>query len=299
VTASAQGLSRTVHDSDDVAMGTFRCPREVPVFEDTGPIERFVVVFPRTSVWIQHRDGKPFVADPLLVTIYNRGQRYNRYPISAEGDRSEWWALAPALAREVAAAVDPRSAEDPDRPYRWQVGSADSALYADQRRLFRRIRAGLAEPLEIDEEILSLVRRVLESAARSDGARPPRQRSTSRRTELAEAARERLSLRLAEPLRLAEIASALGVSPFHLAHAFRSYTGGSLHAARLEIRLRVALECVAQPGADLAAVALALGFSSHSHFTAAFRRRFGSPPSAWRQLGARERQETPVPRRRR
>ena len=38
---------------------------------------------------------------------------------------------------------------------------------------------------------------------------------------------------------------------------------------------------------DLTALALDTGFSSHSHFTAVFRRTFGSTPSAFRQASRR------------
>ena len=46
----------------------------------------------------------------------------------------------------------------------------------------------------------------------------------------------------------------------------------------MALRLRAALERIAD-GEDVATLALALGFSSHSHFTSAFRRAFGVAPS--------------------
>jgi len=291
-------LTEPVHDDGNVAIGTFRCPVDEPTFEDTGPIERFLVVFPRTSVWIQYRDGDRFVADPTLVTIYNRGQSYRRFPISADGDRCEWWALSRELACEVAASVDPATTDAAEHPYRWQRARSDAALYRDQRRLFRRVRSGSAEPLEVEEGVLDIVRRVLRAALREGGNDAPRPLSRRRSAELAEAARAAIARRLDTPVRLADLSRPLGVSPFHLAHVFRRESGGSLHATRLEIRLRVALERVADPCADLAAVALDLGFSSHSHFSAAFRRRFGVAPSDWRRLGRSERQGRLVPGRR-
>jgi AraC-like DNA-binding protein len=45
--------------------------------------------------------------------------------------------------------------------------------------------------------------------------------------------------------------------------------------------VRAALEPVLA-GQDLSHTALSLGFDSHSHFTYAFRRAFGVPPSALR-----------------
>ncbi len=291
-------LSTPVYDGDSFGVGTFRCPVDEPIFEDTGPIERFLVVFPRTSVWIQHRDGEAFVADPLVTTIYNRGQRYRRFPISADGDRSDWWALSNDLAREVAARVEPRSADTPEQPYRWERAPSNAALYRDQRSLFRRIRAGIVEPLEVEEGILSIVYRVLFSAARdrrgAECVRPRRRRAR----ELADAARELLAKRLETAARLHDLATELDVSPFHLAHVFSAVTGTSLHAARLELRLRVALERITGRDTDLSGIAHDLGFSSHSHFTAAFHRRFGVAPSSWRRLGRLAPQGVALPGRR-
>ena len=70
---------------------------------------------------------------------------------------------------------------------------------------------------------------------------------------------------------------------FHLARVFKARTGFSLHAYRNQLRLRAALERLAEPGVDLIDIALDLGFSSHSHFTETFRRSFGKTPSAVRQ----------------
>jgi AraC family transcriptional regulator len=43
--------------------------------------------------------------------------------------------------------------------------------------------------------------------------------------------------------------------------------------------LRVALERLSEGDCDLTELALNLGFSSHSHFTDAFKREFGRTPS--------------------
>ena len=70
---------------------------------------------------------------------------------------------------------------------------------------------------------------------------------------------------------------------FHLARVFKARTGFSLHAYRNQLRLRAALERLAEPGVDLIDIALDLGFSSHSHFTDTFRRSFGKTPSVVRE----------------
>jgi AraC-like DNA-binding protein len=57
------------------------------------------------------------------------------------------------------------------------------------------------------------------------------------------------------------------------------------------LRLRLALDRIDDEGCDLTALANELGFSSHSHFTDAFRSLFGAPPSIVRAAGAPNRRE--------
>jgi transcriptional regulator GlxA family with amidase domain len=72
---------------------------------------------------------------------------------------------------------------------------------------------------------------------------------------------------------------------FHLCRVFRRHVGMTLHEYRQQLRVRHALETVASGDVDLLQVALELGFSGHSHFTAAFRAAFGAPPSVLRTAG--------------
>ncbi|HXX31784.1 MAG TPA: helix-turn-helix domain-containing protein, partial [Myxococcaceae bacterium] len=63
---------------------------------------------------------------------------------------------------------------------------------------------------------------------------------------------------------------------------FSEMEGVSLY--RYQTRLRLARALAALPDApDLSQLALDQGFSSHSHFTHAFRRAYGMTPSALRR----------------
>ena len=78
------------------------------------------------------------------------------------------------------------------------------------------------------------------------------------------------------------IARSVGLSPFHLCRVFRRVTGRTLHQYWTTLRLRVAVDRLSHGKVDLAQLSLDLGFSSHSHFTMAFRREYGLTPSAYR-----------------
>jgi AraC family transcriptional regulator len=82
---------------------------------------------------------------------------------------------------------------------------------------------------------------------------------------------------------LAEIARAVGSSPFHLTRSFKRATGLSLHAYRMQLRLQASLDRL-HAGDSLARVAVDCGFAHHSHFTAAFRKYFGTAPAELRKI---------------
>ena len=97
---------------------------------------------------------------------------------------------------------------------------------------------------------------------------------------------DHLEARLAEDVRLADLASDVGLSECYLARTFRAATGTTLHAALVERRIaraRSLIEAASSRGtrANLAQVAAATGFASHAHMTTAFRRVLGITPSEW------------------
>jgi AraC-like DNA-binding protein len=85
---------------------------------------------------------------------------------------------------------------------------------------------------------------------------------------------------------LAEIAGELHVSPVYLTQVFQQVEGLPLYQYQLRLRLARALDLLARYD-DLTTLALDLGFSSHSHFSAAFRRHYGYSPSAFKRTAQR------------
>lgn len=89
--------------------------------------------------------------------------------------------------------------------------------------------------------------------------------------------------RLADSVRLADLAALVGLSPFHFARAFKGTTGHAPHQWFMARRIERAKELMADPKRSLTDVALAVGFSSLSHFSSTFRRTTGFAPAAWRR----------------
>jgi AraC family transcriptional regulator len=80
---------------------------------------------------------------------------------------------------------------------------------------------------------------------------------------------------------LAEIANEIRGSPVYLTQIFQQVEGLPLYRYHLRLRLARALDLIPQRD-DLSALAQDLGFSSHSHFTAAFRQAYGMTPAGFR-----------------
>ena len=118
----------------------------------------------------------------------------------------------------------------------------------------------------------------LELAVASRRGAPP-----VRPSKWLEAARDLLHDRFLEPPSAAEIATDVGVHPGHLARAFRVHYGESLGGYARKLRLEWAAERLVRTDDSLAGLAFEAGFVDQSHFTRAFKRRFGLTPARYRQ----------------
>ena len=261
-----------IYESPLIRIGAFRCDRDYPNFQDTGPAENDCFVFPRTAVLIEHEDVPPFVANPNIVTFYNRSQRYHRYEISEFGDRCDWFGVRRDLARDAARAREP---VERDEPFSWHRGRCDAKTYLLQRRLFDAIAGGaLDNVMAVEETVLLLLHRVIGAA--------PCVMPTSKKRELVHNVEYLLASRFEEALQLSEIAAYSGVSVYHLCRTFREITGFALHQYIRQLRIRHGLEAVCETSKGFTRIALDLGFTHHSHFTSAFRRDFEVTPSELR-----------------
>jgi AraC family transcriptional regulator len=88
--------------------------------------------------------------------------------------------------------------------------------------------------------------------------------------------------RLAEPLRLRDLARVAMLSPFHFHRVFQSLVGSTPadFVQRLRLEKALAMRAHSRPP-SLTALALACGFSSSSDFSRCFKRRFGVSPSSF------------------
>ena len=147
----------------------------------------------------------------------------------------------------------------------------------------------MPDSLALEETALALVGDVAASACRYAGGASALRPLKERHERLVDSTRALLALKLTEPISLENVGKAVGVSAFHLCRVFRAVTGTTITRYRHGLRLRAALGRVSSSDADLSAVAIDYGYSSHSHFTSAFRREFGMTPTEFRRAATRNR----------
>jgi AraC-like DNA-binding protein len=94
---------------------------------------------------------------------------------------------------------------------------------------------------------------------------------------------EYMTANLAEPISLADIASAAGLSRMHFAAQFRVATGLRPHEYLLRRRVERSQELLLRSRQSLVDIALDVGFKTQAHFTTVFARFVKETPNAWRQ----------------
>jgi AraC family transcriptional regulator len=94
--------------------------------------------------------------------------------------------------------------------------------------------------------------------------------------------RDRIDASLESGISLDELAAEAGLSRFHFARAFRDATGQPPHGYLTQCRIERAKALLLNTELSLADIALAVGFSSQSHFSTTFRGRVGQTPRSFR-----------------
>jgi AraC-like DNA-binding protein len=103
----------------------------------------------------------------------------------------------------------------------------------------------------------------------------PPERHLLRARDLADAA-------YAEPLRVADLARAAGLSPAHFSRAFRRAFGETPHAYLLTRRLERAAALLRATDRPIPEICFSVGLRSLGSFTTSFTRMYGRSPAAYR-----------------
>ncbi len=122
--------------------------------------------------------------------------------------------------------------------------------------------------------VVSLVEAQLHDNARLNG---------DRRSEAVSRVTAHIGANLKARLSLEDLSQVAGISTFHFSRVFKTHTGLSVHQYIVECRLESARALLMGTDKSISRIALEMGFSSQSHLTTAFRKRFGMTPKTYRE----------------
>jgi len=274
-------IFRSLYESPVVNVRDYCCraTRGGPAAEEYSSINGIVLM--RAGAFSKHFSRRSLTADVNQTVFFSKGSTYRISHPADCGDRGTVLVAAPNVLGDIIRELDPLVDDHPERPFPFVTGPCNSVLFSRHHALIKELEGAHPDPLWVDVTALQLLADALEAAFAWHGRPRPRRRSGTEadHRDRAEAAKAYLASRLTERVTLDDIARAVYASPFHLARVFRRRTGLPIHRYMTRLRLRAAHERLADGVKDITALALELGFSSHSHFTDSFRREFGRAPS--------------------
>jgi len=236
------------------------------------------LVFPYRGVYMRHVGHHQAVAEANQVLFFNAFEGYRiSHPVTG-GDASLTLVISESMLRELAPPALLSDGATPSfRQQRLRIDARTQALVALLRH---SLRQKIAEPLEAESLTLTLAQRALgPRTTHAAGATIGQQRLVDR-------AKLVLASDLARRWTLAEIAAEVRCSPVYLTQVFQQVEGLPLYRYQLRLRLARALDRLGEYE-DLTSLGLDLGFSSHSHFSAAFRQIYGRSPSEFKRSAFR------------
>lgn len=252
-----------LHRSSTLTLFDVRCRPGPAPLSDLEVEPTFSVVLPRHGVYVQDVAGKTVVADPTAVVFLAKGTVHRTAHPTEDGDRNTDIALSDAAAEPFI---------DKTGSFPVLSGRIDTAAYVGHRRMLAAVGNVVATALEIEEWALGLVSDLL-AMPLPEVARP-----------LVDDAGAYLAANYHTDFDIEEMARQVGSSPHHLSRVYRRATGRTISGQRTELRLRRAIDLIAQGADDLSRVAVDAGFYDHSHMTRTMRRHAGATPSALRAL---------------
>ena len=279
--ASQAGVSRVrLLDLAASSVEDLRRERHERTAEDF--CESFQVCLPYRGLGIWHVGGRDIVADCNQVLFVRGGEEYRTSGPVPGGYAELIFTPDIELLSELVCADGPGLFSHP--LFRRRSGPAPPFLQAFRTRFLNWLtpESHLCH-LEAEESVVALLRTALQQG---NECQTDRCGVTSAR--LIQRTKQFLEEQLSAPIRLREIGRAVGASPAYLTDLFRRVEGVSLHQYLTQLRLARALAELPHTE-NLTELALDTGFSSHSHFSAAFRRAFGDTPSEYREQTRRHR----------
>lgn len=239
---------RPLFESKLISIRDYRCRHHQsgPAAEEESAENSIVLM--RQGTFCQHFGSKTVTADANHAVFFSKESSYRVSHPAGCGDRGTVFVARPDVLGELG------------ERFPFVTAPCDGAIVRWHYDLLRHLASGHSDVLEAEVIALDLISAVLESALVYHGRTRTRRRTTEAdHAERIEAAKRFLASRFSEGVTLDEASRACHLSPFHFARVFRERTGISVHRYMNGLRLRAALQRLADGADDLTSLALELG----------------------------------------
>lgn len=259
----------------------FRCPAKVRVSD----VEQTVypeIVIPRVGSYLRSDDNGEVLLNRTTLGFFEANKPYQIRHFRAAPDITTVIAITDTTSLHSALGFQ----LPPGRTFARSAIRMPADIMLAHRAMFKELASGADGLLAAEEIATGIVLRSLSAniSNQQELARPGnRSQGLSDQFAYAEAVIELLSTSFGSRVTLEQIANAIGLSTFHLCRVFQAATKHTIHQHLLSVRLEAAATELLNGRKSVTEIAHAVGFSSHSHLTAMFRKRFGVPPSHLRR----------------
>ncbi len=256
---------RTLHASSLGRIEDFSAPGDCP--PPRGHSAEYQLVLPYAGAFKWHAGGRTVFLDVTRVLFVVAGEDFADAHVADGGHDSIIITPCLAMLQELCGHAMPSR----HPAFRGVAKPTTPRIHMRNHRLLR-LEASVNDPLARDELMVALLDEALGPTPKVVRASPLR---------VVDLAKQFLHARVGQPISLNEVAQAVQVSGAYLTDAFTRSEGMPL--CRYHMRLRLNRALVELPRCeDITKLALDLGFSSHAHFSTAFKSLFGLAPSAFR-----------------
>ena len=256
---------RTLHSSGLGCIEDFGAPGDCPAPRGHSP--EYQLVLPYAGAFEWHVGARTELLDVTRVLFVGAGEDYADRHVAGCGHASIIITPRLSLLQELCGHAVPSR-----HPAFQRIARSTSPRMNMRNHRLLRLQASGHDPLASDELMIALLGEALAPAKQVARASPLR---------VVDRAKQFLHACVCEPISLDEIAHAVQVSGAYLTESFTRSEGMPLCRYRMRLRLNRALVDLPRCG-DITGLALDLGFSSHAHFSNAFKSLFGVSPSAFR-----------------
>lgn len=260
---------------------------QAPQWDEVQSLSLCVVAQGRKSV---QANGIEYQYDPFNYFVFNKGMRFQAEILQAsieEPFMSLVLQINPTVVRRVSADMRDREmtvfrkpSASPPRPDAY-VCPLDQNLMGAILRFLRAVDTGadrrVLAPIYLQEIVYRLLQaeqchHLIESASSEIDSNP------------VSAAVEYVRAHLDEPVTVNELAERVCMSPSAFAHLFRESIGVSPYQFVKGVRLERARILLVEDALSVSETARRVGYSSLSHFTNEFKRRYGVTPREYADM---------------